>query len=370
MILKNMDAISSSPDNNNPIDRGIEGERQVAFYLRQEFVDDQDILVIHDLRLSNGNDNYAQTDHIVIDARRRLIWSAETKNFNGTLRCNRYGDWEVDYQRLVHQIESPTEQARRHATSLRRFLENRGFTGFEIQPIVLLHPKMKVDRNGMDGDIPVIKSDNFIATIRKRQAQVFEALSLTAEERRRLCSELLKAHQPGAFNRQQHKTMSNGKSNVIDIGRSRRGRSSQRSKRQAKTPQEALAAALVVILLMSGIPAVILMTISGLTAGIADKRQAGASNVDATGNLVITDQTGTSSHKQITAISLASGKTASISVKSGGRQNLRLKPAIYRIEGKANGYHVSFGAITIREGETAEVRMGDPGQFMKVIQSR
>ncbi len=369
MILKKMDAISSSPDSNNPIDRGIEGERQVAFYLRQEFVDDQDILVIHDLRLSNGNDNYAQTDHIVIDARRRLIWSAETKNFNGILRCNRHGDWEVDYQRVVHQIESPTEQARRHATSLRRFLESRGFIGFEIQPIVLLHPKMKVDRNGMDGDIPVIKSDNFIATIRKRQAQVFEALSLTAEERRRLGSELLKAHQPGAFNRQQHKTMSNGKSNVIDIGRSRRVRS-QRSRRQAKSPREALAAALAVILLMSGIPAVILMTMSGLTAGIAGKRQAGTSNVIATGNLVIIDQTGTSSHKQITAISLASGKTASISVKSGGRQNLRLKPAIYRIEGRADGYYVSFGSITIQEGKTAAVRMGDPDQFMKVIQSR
>lgn len=369
MILKSMDTILSSSDSDNPIDRGIEGEQQVAFYLKQEFVDDQDILVIHDLRLRNGNDNYAQTDHIVIDVRRRLIWSAETKNFNGTLRCNRHGDWEVDYQRLVHQIESPTEQARRHATSLRRFLDGRGFTGFEVQPIVLLHPKMKIDRSGMDGDISVIKADNFVATIRKRQAQVLEAKSLTKEERLRLGSELLKSHQPRSFNRQQHKTMSIGKSNVINIGGSHRGRSYQRSRHQEKSPREILAAALVGILLISAIPAVIIMSLNGLAAGIKNK-QAASSSVVATGQLVIIDQTGTPSQKQITAISLASGKTANISVKPGETQALRLKPGIYRIEGRSSGYHVNFGTVMIQEGQMASVRMGDPNQFMKVIQSR
>lgn len=366
MILKNMGATSSAPDSTNPIDRGIEGERQVAFYLKQEFVDDPDILVIHDLRLSNGNDNYAQTDHIVIDTKRRLIWSAETKNFNGTLRCNRHGDWEVDYQRRTYQIESPTEQARRHTTSLRRFLEANGFTGFEIEPIVLLHPKMKVDRKGLDDDIPVIKSDNFVAAIRKRQGQVFDATPLSAEDRHRLGDELLKANRPGTFGREQHKTVSIARSNGSDIRRSR----SNRSSLPTNSPGEALASIFVIILIMWGASIFIPKILTDLAPGIEGKRQNSASTTVATGILMVVDQTGTPTKKQITAISLTSGRTAGLTIQSGRAKSLTLKQGVYRVEGRADGYRVTFGSVTILKGKTAVVNMGAPGQFMQVIQAR
>ena len=88
--------------------RGIAGERDAAHYLDNYLKDDPHRALLHDLRFIIDGD-VVQIDHMVI-SRSMFVYLLETKNFNGNLRINEFGDFSVEYSgERVFGIPSPME---------------------------------------------------------------------------------------------------------------------------------------------------------------------------------------------------------------------------------------------------------------------
>ena len=66
--------------------KGLQGERESAFYLDSHFKDSPNHAVIHDLRLVFEGE-VAQIDHLVF-GRAGLVYLIETKNYSGNLIVN------------------------------------------------------------------------------------------------------------------------------------------------------------------------------------------------------------------------------------------------------------------------------------------
>lgn len=151
------------------IEAGVEAEREVAHLLKREFGPSSSVLVVNDLRIAHDGD-HAQTDHLVIDLERRVIWVVETKGYSGILGCNAHGDWSVTYERKGEiQIDSPEEQCRRHGITIARWMAERGLPEFEMIPVVVVASKTGIQRLGMNAGCDVIKSYNLVKTIRAQQ---------------------------------------------------------------------------------------------------------------------------------------------------------------------------------------------------------
>ncbi len=146
--------------------RGIQGERDAAFYLDSHFKDSTNHVVLHDLRLECDGE-VAQIDHLVFN-RGIGIYLIETKNFSGNLSINEYGEFTVQYSHESFGIPSPLEQSRRHETVLKKVLERLGIapragTGFDCYHVVLLNTSAKITRpaaKALDTS-NVIKADQF-----------------------------------------------------------------------------------------------------------------------------------------------------------------------------------------------------------------
>lgn len=149
--------------------RGIAGERDAAHYLNNYLKDDPDRALLHDLRFSIDGD-VVQIDHMVI-TRSVYVYLLETKNFNGNLRINEFGEFSVEYTgERFFGIPSPTEQSRRHEGPLRKLLDTLGIQGrngraAQIHHCVLVHPSSIIHRPSAKkldtGN--VIKADQFRA---------------------------------------------------------------------------------------------------------------------------------------------------------------------------------------------------------------
>ncbi len=75
--------------------RGIEGERDAAFYIDSYLKASKNNAVIHDLRLEFEGE-VAQIDHLFFN-RRLDFFLVETKCFNGNLAINEHGEFSVTY---------------------------------------------------------------------------------------------------------------------------------------------------------------------------------------------------------------------------------------------------------------------------------
>jgi len=132
-------------DEHYRIKRGIQGERDAAFYLNNYLEDDPDRAVLHDLRLSIG-DETVQIDHLVVTRGLRM-YLLETKNFNGNLHINAHGEFSVEYPgERRFGIPSPLEQSRRHEGPLLKICERLGIAGRSgtapfVHHCVLVNPK-------------------------------------------------------------------------------------------------------------------------------------------------------------------------------------------------------------------------------------
>src|SRR5690554_4117686 len=87
MILKEKDAYSGTDE------RGYYGHKQeqdVAFHLRREFGDSQQVRIIHDLVIEHGGER-AQIDHLVIHPYGFII--IESKSIVGEVQVNAEGEW-------------------------------------------------------------------------------------------------------------------------------------------------------------------------------------------------------------------------------------------------------------------------------------
>ena len=129
--------------------KGIQGEKDSAYYLDQYFKHGVNHVVLHDLRFVVDGD-VAQIDHLVIN-RGFGIYLFETKNYSGNLVINDRGEFTAQYDDMHFGIPSPIEQSQRHARILTRLLKNLGIgnrVGSEMKffHVVLLHPKAIIQR--------------------------------------------------------------------------------------------------------------------------------------------------------------------------------------------------------------------------------
>lgn len=146
--------------------KGIQGERESAYYLDQYFKDSENHVVLHDVRFVVDGD-VAQIDHLVI-SRALGIYLIESKNFAGSVRINAHGEFTVDYDGDRFGVPSPIEQSHRHERVLRRLLDrleidSRTGGGVQCHHVVMFHPKAIIDRPpASEFDTRnVIKADQF-----------------------------------------------------------------------------------------------------------------------------------------------------------------------------------------------------------------
>lgn len=146
--------------------KGIEGERDSAYFLDQYFKGGENHVLVHDLRLVFEGD-VAQIDHLIIN-RGTGIYLIETKNYAGNVLINEHGEFTVEYDEDRFGIPSPVEQSRRHARILQRLLERLEITSrtggpLECYHVVMFHPKAIITRppKATYDTSNIIKADQF-----------------------------------------------------------------------------------------------------------------------------------------------------------------------------------------------------------------
>ncbi|MDR5867475.1 NERD domain-containing protein [Halomonas koreensis] len=118
MILKEKDAYAGTDE------RGFYGHKQeqdVAFHLRREFGDNDQVRVIHDLVIEHEGER-AQIDHLVIHPYGFII--IESKSIVGEVRVNAEGEWSRSYRGQWSGIKSPIRQAELQKTLLYRLIRD------------------------------------------------------------------------------------------------------------------------------------------------------------------------------------------------------------------------------------------------------
>lgn len=171
---------------------GLRGERDAAHYLDNHFAADDNLAVIHDLRLE-ADGEVAQIDHLLI-SRGFVFYLLETKQFNGDLHINDFGEFSVSYSKgKPWSIPSPLEQSRRHQNVLSKLLAQLGISGRtqkepEFRHVVLVNPRAHIHRpeRAVLDTSNVIKADQF-ASWREKYVQgevsVLKTLQLMANIR-------------------------------------------------------------------------------------------------------------------------------------------------------------------------------------------
>ena len=145
--------------------KGIEGERDSAYYLDHYFKGGENHVLLHDLRFEFEGD-VAQIDHLIIN-RLGFMFLIETKNYGGSVSVNAHGEFTVDYDGDRFGVPSPIEQSKRHERVLRRLFERLEISNrkgmIEAHHVVMYHPKAIIARpKQAEFDTSnVIKSDQF-----------------------------------------------------------------------------------------------------------------------------------------------------------------------------------------------------------------
>lgn len=148
------------------LSKGIQGEREAAYYLDQYFKDGTNHVVLHDLRFV-VDDDVSQIDHLIIN-RFGDIYLLETKNYACNLVINDHGEFTAEYQNNRFGIPSPIEQSLRHERALCKLFERLDIVGrTQKQPdfhhVVMMHTKATIHRPPAKifDTSSVIKADQF-----------------------------------------------------------------------------------------------------------------------------------------------------------------------------------------------------------------
>lgn len=146
--------------------KGLQGEKESAYFLEQYFKGGENHILLHDLRFEVDGD-VAQIDHLVFH-RGGGMYLVETKNYAGSVAINDHGEFTVDYDGDRFGVPSPIEQSHRHARILQRLLERLEITNRtggtpEFYHVVMFHPKAVITRPGPKAfdTSNVIKADQF-----------------------------------------------------------------------------------------------------------------------------------------------------------------------------------------------------------------
>ena len=128
---------------------GIGAEKQMAFYLNRSFGEDQEVFVLHGLRLEdrnqpehNGFTGSCQIDHLLVH--RWGFFIVESKSVTEEVRVRSDGsggdEWTRTYSGEEFGMASPIQQAQRQSDFLRKFLQRhraqlRGRVPFGLRSI-------------------------------------------------------------------------------------------------------------------------------------------------------------------------------------------------------------------------------------------
>lgn len=189
---------------------GVQGERDAAHYIDNHFSASANHAVIHDLRIDVDGE-VAQIDHLVI-SRGFIFYLLETKNFNGNLEINDFGEFSVRYGAArSFGIPSPLEQSKRHENVLVKLLDRLEIFGRvsrkpDFKHVVLIHPKGAIQRPDAKrfDTANVIKADQFASWRDKHidkemsVAQVFGSLlnMRSTDALRESAEKILRQHRP------------------------------------------------------------------------------------------------------------------------------------------------------------------------------
>ncbi|NBW51164.1 MAG: NERD domain-containing protein [Betaproteobacteria bacterium] len=129
--------------------KGIQGEKDAAFYLNSYFKGGENHALLHDLRVVVDGD-VAQIDHLIIN-RAGHLFLLETKNYAANVEVNAHGEFTAVYDEGRYGIPSPLEQSLRHERILFKLMETLGIVGrtdkkLDFHHVVMLHPKAIIQR--------------------------------------------------------------------------------------------------------------------------------------------------------------------------------------------------------------------------------
>ena len=143
------------------IRKGVKGEREAAYHIEHEFKDSQITYAVHGLRIEHDGE-VAQIDHLLFNRYTRRMVLIETKHLNAELTINQHGEWTATYGNGSFGIPSPTRQAKRHETILRRRLRDTGHDEIrDFATVALVGTRTVVERRSTVDPIQVVRADMF-----------------------------------------------------------------------------------------------------------------------------------------------------------------------------------------------------------------
>lgn len=176
MILREKDYIQST---HPQIAAGEKQEKDVAFYLRREFKNEESILILNDLRISVDGEN-AQIDHLVVYPYGFIL--IESKSVKGEIKINKHGEWTRSLNGKWSGMPSPLMQAKLQRDLLLKFLIERrdsiyeskflglipqGFGGRQWHSLCAVSSNAIVERDEIPEEISeqVVKSEFLVAKL-------------------------------------------------------------------------------------------------------------------------------------------------------------------------------------------------------------
>jgi len=217
MIIKNVD---SKESNDKFIKAGLNAEKQMGYYLKKAFEKSEDILILNDLRIEQDND-VAQIDHLVIHPYGFII--IESKSVSSKISVNEYGEWKRIYNNQEKGMPSPIQQAKRQASFLKDFLNQKAtnvfresivdkfiskptFNNYKFDVLIAISDSGIIERDNIN--LPeVLKADtipdNILNTISKRKIgllNIFANDNYTFHKKTitKIANSLLSLHKPVA----------------------------------------------------------------------------------------------------------------------------------------------------------------------------
>jgi hypothetical protein len=106
-------------------DAGRSAERQMNFYLEEAFRPTPGIKIFRDVSFEDAGGRH-QIDHVVLH--KHSLFIIESKSVTTQVQVNERGEWSRLWNRTWQGMPSPVEQAKRQATALHRYLNDRSTT--------------------------------------------------------------------------------------------------------------------------------------------------------------------------------------------------------------------------------------------------
>lgn len=144
MIVKELESLHPT---DKRLKAGYAAEKQIAFYLRRAFAENQKLHIINGLRLKRQGD-VAQIDHLICHNHGLII--VESKSVTTRVQINIHGEWSRWSGKQWQGMASPLLQAQRQADFLRKYITDikgiKRLADWQAIPIDIL---IAISDNGM-----------------------------------------------------------------------------------------------------------------------------------------------------------------------------------------------------------------------------